>query len=147
MALGRMKVYSLTNLTRTSSSQRRVVIHGLDLPARGLVIALIGLLPGLLVSAIAYKIFGTYGFIMLPATEGGLFWLVESRTRGGLHLRQYQSLVDRRRSNVGKFTCCGVVVDPLSGKWGTLVSSSTENLLPASHPKDDYSDVLLVRNG
>ena len=143
MALARMKVYTLTNLTRKSSSQRRVVIQGLDLPARGLIIAAIGFLPGLFASLIAYQLIGTYGFSMLFIIEGAVFWLIESRTRSGLHLRQYQSLLDRRRSNVGKFTCCGVQVDPLGGKWGTLVSSSMPNPMLDSRPTGDYSDVLL----
>lgn len=147
MALGRMKVYVLTELTRKASSQRRVVIQGLDLPARGLIIALLAILPGIAVSAIFFSLLGSYAFLSVPVVEVAVFWLVEGRTRGGLHLRQYQALLDKRKSNEGKFTCCGVVIDPLRGKWGTVVSSLQPNPLLLGRPDGDYLDVLLVTDG
>lgn len=138
----RMRVFTLTNLTRNASSQRRIVVQGLDLPARGVAIALAALLPGLILSAPFFYIFGSYGFLMIPITEVAVFWLVESRTRGGLHLRQYQSLVDRKKSNVGVFMCCGVPVEPLAGKWGIIVSSSIPNPNHQKQPIHDYSEVI-----
>ena len=137
-----MRVFVLTELTRNASSQRRVVIQGLDLPARGLLIALAALLPGILLSALFFAVLGQYAFFMIPISEVAMFWLVESRTRSGLHLRQYQSLLDRSKSNVGIFMCCGVPVEPLAGRWGTIVSSSQPNPRADNHKKDDYSEVV-----
>jgi len=119
-----MQVFVLSRLTRNVAAQRRVVIQGFDLPARGLIIAGAALLPALLITAIMWVFLGMLAVIAIPIVEVAVFWLVESRTRSGLQLRQYQAFLDRRRSVAGKFVCCGTPFDPLHGTWGRVVGST-----------------------
>jgi len=119
-----MQVFTLSRMTRNVASQRRVVIQGFDLPARGLMIAGIAIVPGIIVTAIMWIFMGTLAIIWIPVVELAAFWLIETRTRSGLRLRQYQAFLDKRRSIAGTFVCCGVAIDPLHGQWAQVVSST-----------------------
>lgn len=125
MAAGDVMVYSLTPLTRGASLQRRVVFAGFDVAARTLIVAGCALVPALVLTAILWVAFaGEYSLAVVPIVEAAAFWLVESRTRNGLHLRQYRAIYDRRKAAVGKFYCCGVEIFPGRSKALTLVSAS-----------------------
>jgi hypothetical protein len=124
-----MQVYSLTGLTRNANAQRRVVIQGFDLPARGLLIASLAFVPSLIITAIFWIFVGEYALVMIPLVEIGVFWLIEGRTRSGLKLRNYQTFYDKKRSSVGTFFVCGHPVDFRHGRAVTLVSSSLPGTL------------------
>lgn len=129
-----MRVFDLTPLTRGASAQRRVVIQGFDLPARGLMIVALASIPGLMAVAVAWTLIGRLGLFALPAVDIAALYLIETRTRSGLHLRTYQTLYDRRksRSRIGRFYVAGQVVDPARGVQRLIVSSSR----PAAQPPD-----------
>ena len=82
-----MRIFCLTPLTSGASRQRRVVLHGFDLPARALVIAGLAFVPAVLVTAIAWALVGELGLLAVPLVEGLAFWLIETRTRSGLKLK------------------------------------------------------------
>lgn len=128
-----MNVYVLTNLTRTVSQQRRVVIQGFDLPVRGLTIAGLAFLPAIPVTAIAWMIVGQYALVCIPTIELLAFWLIESRTRSGMQLRRYQRFLDMRRSVSGTFMVCNRPIKPLQHVFGYVVASS-EPGVPAEKP-------------
>ena len=69
---------------------------------------------------------GSWGLLVMVAVQLAVFQLVERRTRGGLHLRTYRALLDRRSGSraVGRFRCCGVTVDPAPSVFRTLTSAS-----------------------
>lgn len=117
------KVYDLTPLTR-SFNQRRVVIQGFDVSLRSLVVFLMGLVPSLVLMAIAWPLVGVYSVLMFAAGEFTTFWLIEGRSREGLRLKNYQTIIDARRSNVGKFICCWQPVDVVAGHWHSVLASS-----------------------
>ena len=119
-----MNVYSLTPLLRRANQQRRVVIQGFDLPVRGLTIAGVALAPALVLTAILWMFFGQYALLAVPLVELFAFWIIESRTRSGLQLRQYQRFVDKRRSVTGTFLVCNRPVTPLSHVFGHVMASS-----------------------
>jgi len=119
-----MQVFTLSRLTRDVATQRRVVIQGFDLPFRGLMIAGVSFIPAVVVTLIFWPLFGSLAVIAIPVVELAAFWIIETRTRSGLRLRRYQAFIDARRSLAGKFVCCGEVIDPLHGLWGTVVSST-----------------------
>lgn len=119
-----LSLYTLTHLTRGASAQRRVVIQGFDLPMRGLMIFGIGLLPALLVTMIAWIALGEYALVAIPLVEGGIFWLIESRTRDGLHLRKYQALLDQRKAQTDVFVMCGETFDPAGSQLRTVRSNT-----------------------
>jgi len=124
-----VQVYTLTALTRTANANRRVVIQGIDIPARGLMIAGLAAIPALIATVIAWAIVGELGILMLPIIELAAFWLIETRSRSGLRLRRYQTFYDQHRSIAGTFVCCGAPIDPLHGTWATVAASSTPALL------------------
>jgi len=119
-----MQVYSLTELTRNASADRRVVIQGFDLPMRGLMIVGIAAIPALIVTIIGWVLVGEYAVLLFVGVEMAAYWLIETRSRRGLQLKRYQTILDRYRSIDGRFTCCGVEIDPLHGTWATIRSSS-----------------------
>lgn len=126
-----MKVYTLTRLTRRIDEQRRVVIQGFEVRARLLKVLLVGLVPSVVIALAALTVIGTYSVLVFAAAEAGFYLLVERRARNGLRLRTYQTIVDRSRSRIGTFACCGLVVDPSGGEWGSLLSSSVP--VPLDH--------------
>jgi len=127
-----MQVFTLTKLTRESTSQRRVVIQGFDLPLRGLMVVGLAFIPAVIVTAILWRLIGDKAVLAIPVVELAAFWLIESRSRSGLRLRQYQNILDTRRSLSGKFLCCGVRFDPLVGEWIEVVASSAPAQTPSA---------------
>jgi hypothetical protein len=123
-----MNVYSLTPLLRSANQQRRVVIQGFDLPVRGLTIAGLALAPSLVIAAILWPFFNQYALVAIPIIELFAFWVIESRTRSGLQLRQYQRFVDKRRSASGTFLVCNRPITPLSHIFGHVLASSVPGL-------------------
>ena len=124
--------YALTGLTRTAGASRRVVIQGFDLPFRGVLVAAVGFAVGLLPTVAAVLVVGTWGLAVMAAVQVAVFQLVERRTRGGLHLRTYRALLDKRRGGrtVGRFRCCGVTVDARPAVFRTVRTASTTGLDP-----------------
>ena len=114
----------MTPLLRSANQQRRVVIQGFDLPVRGLTIAGLALAPALVVTAILWPFFNQYALVAIPIIELFAFWVIESRTRSGLQLRQYQRFVDKRRSASGTFLVCNRPITPLSHVFGHVMASS-----------------------
>lgn len=114
-------VFVLTNLTgRRASGERRVIIQTFDVPWRGVLVAMAAFLPGLVVTFMFWPLLGNVAIMWVPVVEIGAFWLVEGRRRSGLHLRNYQAILDRKRSTEGKFFMCGAVIDPGIAQRGTV---------------------------
>ena len=118
--------YSLTGLTRDAGSNRRVIVQGFDLPFRGVLVAAAAFAVGLLPTIAAVLLVGSWGLLVMAAVQMAVFQLVERRTRGGLHLRTYRALLDRRSGGraVGRFRCCGVTVNPAPSVFRTVTSAS-----------------------
>jgi len=125
--------YALTGLTRTAGASRRVVIQGFDLPFRGVLVAAAGFAVGLLPTVAAVLVVGAWGLAVMACVQVAVFQLVERRTRGGLHLRTYRALLDKRRGGraVGRFRCCGVTVDPAPSVF-RVVTAATVPAPPAA---------------
>ena len=92
-------------------------------------------LPSLLVTAIAWPFVGQYSLVAIPIVELFAFWVIESRTRNGLQLRQYQRFIDKRRSASGTFLICNHQIQPLGHVFGHVVSSSMPGL---TSPKPSF---------
>ncbi len=118
--------YSLTGLTRAAGGNRRVLIQGFDLPFRGVLVAAAAFAVGVVPTVVAVLLVGSWGLLVMAAVQFAVFQLVERRTRGGLHLRTYRALLDKRAGNrtVGRFRCCGVTVDPRPAVFRTITCSS-----------------------
>ena len=124
----------MSPLTRRAASQRRVIVSGWDVPLRGFMIFLAALPVALAVTALLWVLFaGEYALAMIPVVEIAVFWLIETRTRSGLRLRTYQTILDSQRAQIGTFFCCWRVIDPLSGRLGVIVASSIP-VVPAERP-------------
>ena len=130
--------YALTGLTRAAGGNRRVVIQGFDLPFRGVLVAAASFAVGLVPTVLAVLLVGSWGLLVMATVQVAVFQLVERRTRGGLHLRTYRALLDKRagKRTVGRFRCCGITVDPRPAAFRTVTSASvpgsgagTESLL------------------
>lgn len=118
-----MSIFCLTPLTR-SAGERRVLISGFDVKWRTFVIAALAAIPALIITVIAWLFVGQLAVVAIPLVEAAAFWLLESRQRNGLHLRQYQAMLDRRKATTGRFYCCGVQIDPARSVFGMIMANS-----------------------
>lgn len=140
-AVGLNNLHTLTALTgRDAGANRTVIIQGFEARRRTVVVAAIGALPALLVTVVLWGVIGSYAALALPAVEALTFWLLEVRSRTGLQRRTYEALLDRKRSDAGQFTLCGLVIDPDLHELGTVMAStvpvqrSTSSPAPAVTP-------------
>lgn len=122
-----MHVYDLTGLTRGAGEQRRVIIQSFDVPLQSLVLAICGCVVALPFVALFFPLLGFFALFGVVAIEVAIFWLFRWRSRSGLHLKNYQAILDRRRSHVGQFLVCGQPYDFTRGRALTVVSSSVSN--------------------
>ena len=131
-------LHTLTALTgRDANANRTFAKAGFEARRRTVVVLAIGLFPALIATAIVWAFVGQYAAVVLPVVEGAVFWLVESRTKGGLQQKQYTALLDKRRSDSGRFYMCGQVVDPDLNELGTVVKASVANPWTATAPPAD----------
>ena len=110
------------------------MIQGFDLPFRGVLVAAAAFAVGLVPTVLAVLLIGSWGLLVMAGVQVGVFQLVERRTRGGLHLRTYRALLDRRTGNrtVGRFRCCGVTVDPSPSVFRTITTASVPGTTPTT---------------
>jgi len=101
-----------------------VLISGFDVRWRTFVIGAAAAFPALIATMIVWAFAGQLALVMIPIVEGGAFWLVESRQRNGLHLRQYQAMIDRRKATTGRFYCCGEQIDPSRNEFGMIMANT-----------------------
>lgn len=104
-------IYDLTPMTRNADEQRRWVIKGFDLPKRGILIGGIAFIPGIIITAFLFNFFGIYSVFSLAIVELIAFWAFEGRSRQGMKLRNYQTILDKRRTKEGQFFICGNPID------------------------------------
>lgn len=131
-------LHTLTALTgRDANANRTFAKAGFEARRRTVVVLAIGLFPALIATAIVWAFVGQYAAVVLPVVEGAVFWLVESRTKGGLQQKQYTALLDKRRSDSGRFYMCGQVVDPDLNELGTVVKASVANPWTSTAPPAD----------
>lgn len=132
-------VFSLTPLTgRGSGGNRRVIVQGFDVPWRSVIIALTAAPIGVIAAAIAWLFIGEYALAVLFIVEGIAFWLVESRSRRGLHLRTYQTLLDKKKHVDGQLIMCGRPIDAAVAEEGTI----RQNTVPVDPVTSEPSEIL-----
>lgn len=131
-------VYDLTPMTRHADSKRQIVVKGFDLPKRGLAIFTLALIPAIIVAAILWPLLGANALIALVVVELAAFWLFEGRSRSGMRLRNYQSILDSRRTKDGQFFVCGQPIEPRASEL-TYVRTVTR---PVERPRRDVADIF-----
>jgi len=121
------QVYTLTSLTRSSGQSRRVVLAGFDVPLRGFVVTLVASIASIPAVSIAWLFLGSMSLVFTLLFIVAAFVLVEGRSKRGLQLRMYQSIIDQKRENVGRFICCGMEVRPGRTQISLIVPSALDN--------------------
>ncbi|MHB1974094.1 MAG: hypothetical protein ACYCR4_07365 [Acidimicrobiales bacterium] len=127
-----MHVYDLTGLTRGAGEQRRVIIQSLDVPFQSLVLAVVGFVASLPLVFAFFPLFGYFALLGFGVVEVATFWLFRWRSRSGLRLKNYQAILDSRRSQIDQFIVCGQPFDFSRGLAVTVVASSVPLYRPAS---------------
>lgn len=123
-------VYVLTDVTRKASEQRRVVISGFDVRWRTVAIAMIGFLPGVMVTALLWPIFSQNALVALPLTIMVIYFMIEHRSKTGLHLPMWKQIADKKKSTVGKYFICNVEIDPEAERMFMIRRSSVPVIQP-----------------
>lgn len=124
-------LHTLTSLTgRNAGENRTIIVKGFEARRRTVIVVLIGLIPALLVTLVLWTVFDQKALVAFPVVEMAVFWLIERRARDGLQRRNFETLVDKKRSDAGRFYMCGRVIDPDMNELGTMVASS----VPVSSP-------------
>jgi hypothetical protein len=122
-------VYTLTSLTgRKRNEGRAVIVNGFEFGRRGLTVVAVSVGASLIPAIVLGALFGPLAIIITPALFIlAAFLLVERRTRNGLQVRVYQSMRDKRASNVNEFYICFRPIGETLG-LATLVTSSSAQL-------------------
>lgn len=114
-------LYSLTPMTgRTSGSERTTIIGTVEMKWRTFWLVIASLVPGGILTAVFFPLLDVWAFLWLPIVVGSAFYLIERRSREGLHLRTYQGLMDKKKSNVNQFFLCGQPIDVGTAEYGTI---------------------------
>lgn len=136
-------VYVLTDVTRKASEQRRVVISGFDVRWRTVAIAMVGAVPGIALAGILWPLLNTTAILALPATIGVIYFMVEFRSKSGLHLPMWKQIADKRKSTVGSYFMCNVEIDPMAQRHFLIQRSSVTVEKEQVSETDDLSNPFL----
>jgi len=121
-------VYTLTSLTgRKRNEGRAVIVNGFEFGRRALTVVAVAVGAAIIPSLILGAFFGPLAVIITPAVSIlAAFLLVEKRTRNGLQVRMYQSMLDKRKSNVNEFYICFRPIGETLGRAMLVTSSSVQ---------------------
>lgn len=131
-------LFLLTDYTgRTSNQGRTTVIGTVEMKLRTAVIGGIALVPGFLLMLIVMPFLGTWSILAVPLVEGLAFLLIEKRSNEGLKLRTYQTLRDKKRSNLNEFRICGEPIQVSKQEFGYIrqMTVPTETASDGKRPK------------
>lgn len=105
-------MFMLTPMTgKEAAESRTVIISGFEVGFKTFVICCLAAFPGLILAIIFYPFLGSGALLMFPLAIGGCLYLFQSRSREGLKLRTWQTMVDKKKASVNQFFMCGVVID------------------------------------
>lgn len=113
-------LYTLTHIIRRSSESRRVVIQGLEVRYRTAAIVLGGIVVSMPLALIGWLIVGTYSLVVIPLVIAGLWAVFEWKSRTGLRLPMYRTLLDRRLALTGAYHICSIPYDPSARSLVTI---------------------------
>lgn len=121
-------MFSLTDLTgRNRDVNRTTVIGTVEMKWRVWIILLIGFPFAILVTLFAMPFLGITALIFLPIVEGGAVFLIHRRTKSGLKLRTYESLLDKQRSVINQYFLGGQPIDMSPAQFAVVYTSSAPN--------------------
>lgn len=133
-------VYDLTPMTRKADQGRRFVIGGFDIQKRTMLIGGLALVPGLVLTGSLFPVVGAYSLIAIPIFLALAFWLIEGRSSQGMKLRNWHTMLDKRRSRNGQFFICGHPID-VTYSDVTFVRRLTN---PIEQPNRDVADMFAI---
>jgi hypothetical protein len=118
-------VYTLTSLTgRKRNVGRTIIINGFEFGRRALIIVAISVGASLIPALVLSSLFGPLLFILTPGVfVAAAFILFESRSRQGLQVRLYQSILDKKKANTNEFYICFRPVSETLGSSNIVRSS------------------------
>lgn len=133
-------VYDLTPMTRKADAGRRFVISGFDIAKRTMLIGGLALVPGAALTGILFPMLQMWSILAIPICIIAAFWLFEGRSSQGMKLRNWQTLVDKRKNRSGQFYICGHPIDVMYSDI-TFVRSLT---VPVERPKSETEDLFAI---
>lgn len=119
-------MYNLTSLTgRQRNAGRTVIINGFEFGRRALIVFGTALGASLIPAVVLMTVFGPLAMILVPGSFiAGAFILVESRTKNGLQVRLYQSILDKQKAKTDEFYICWRPVSDSLGQARIVASSA-----------------------
>lgn len=104
-------LFTLTEITgRRKTEDREMIIMSMEIRVRHVWVFAFGLLPALLVTALAVPFLGIWSIPVPVIVLIIWFILVERRSKDGLRTRTWQTILDKRRTLAGQMIQCGQVV-------------------------------------
>lgn len=104
-------LFTLTEITgRRKTEDREMIIMSMEIRVRHVWVFAFGLLPALLVTALAVPFLGIWSIPVPVIVLIIWFTLVERRSKDGLRTRTWQTILDKRRTLAGQMIQCGKVV-------------------------------------
>lgn len=133
-------MYNLTSLTgRKRNVGRSAIVWGFEVRRRSAMVTAIAVGVSLIPTVILGALFGPLAYIITPAAVvTAAFVLVEGRSRKGLQLRLYQSILNKKKADTSTFYIYWRPVDQTLGR-ATIIASSR-----AVTTRDDTDTVAAV---
>lgn len=118
-------LYDLTSLTgRKRNAGRTIIVSGFEFSRRALLVTSVALGVALFPALIANLFFGPLAMIITAAVfVAGAFILFEGRTRSGLQVRLYRSILDKKKASTDTFYICFRPVGETLGRANIIASS------------------------
>lgn len=134
-------MYSLTALTGVKRNEnRREVVFNSEVPRHLLIVSLLSIVASLPVVAILAVFFRGWAVLAIPVVMFAGLVLFEYRQRDGMQLRNWQAILDERRSGKGIVYVAGT---PLAS---ARVINHQQQVIPAS-TTPEVSDMVGVNTG
>lgn len=133
----------LTPLTRGVNENRRRVFGGLEVQYATMLVLLVAFVPGLALTLVLFPLLGSYALLVLLVVEFAAYWLFRARTRSGLGLRNFETIRDRRRTDLDRWFICGLPFDPTRPQSGTVLQAHVP--VAGDIEVDDALDEVLGR--
>lgn len=128
-------MFMLTPMTgKAAAESRTVIISGFEIGFKTFVLCCIGALPGLALAIVTYPLLGSGSILMIPVGILAILYLFQSRSRDGLKLRTWQTMVDKRKAAINQFFICGEAVD-LDADGAFVVVANTVDAAGTFRPK------------
>ena len=134
-------MYSLTHLTGRRKNEGRVtVVQGFEFQRKTLMVLAASTGVGFIPAIILALTISPFFLLLVPGVIAALgYWLFVTRSREGMKLSRYKSIMDKRSANLNTFHICFEPIESLPARG--IVRRQTVEVMSAER-EDEDNDIV-----